>query len=62
LICKLWESQLQFWIFSKEKNTNNSKANTDDVSLPTSTADIPIFENLQTKSEKSKSMKFILVR
>jgi hypothetical protein len=36
-------------IFSKEKNTNNLEANTNDASEPTPSVDIPISNNLQTK-------------
>ena len=35
--------------FLKRKNINNSKANTDNPSMPTSSVDIPISENPQTK-------------
>ena len=41
--------------FFERKNTNNSKANTDNTSLPTSSINISIFE-------KSKSMQVILFR
>ena len=35
-----------------KKNTNNSKVNIDDTSLPTSNVNIPISENPQTKFRK----------
>ena len=38
--------------FLKRKNINNSKANTDNPSMPTSSVDIPISENPQTKFRK----------
>jgi hypothetical protein len=38
--------------FLKRKNINNSKANIDNPSMPTSSVDIPISENPQTKFRK----------
>jgi hypothetical protein len=43
--------------FLKRKNINNSKANTDNPSMTTSSVDIPISEILKQNFEKSKSMK-----
>jgi hypothetical protein len=51
LICRSWESQQRFWIFSKEK-IKIIQANTDDNPLPTSSIDIQISENPQTKFQK----------
>ena len=38
------------WFFFIRKNTNNSRTNTDDAPLPTSSIDIPISKNFQIKN------------
>ena len=55
MIRRSWESQQQLMTFFKRKNTNNSEANTDDASEPTSSVNFPIYDNLQTKFRRIKT-------